>query len=117
MKKLTFLIISSLLLLSCNNEDDKIQYPECVQSIITTYTKNNPIPSKEYGRAHVDKYYYKEKTVYLIDLYPNMPDNMSSVYSENCELLCGLGGIDGNLNDCINWNEAKFIETVWKDPR
>ena len=118
MKKLIYLTSLFLVLIGCNNPEEETNYPECIQTQIknfesaTNYPVSNP-------RAHIDQYKYKGQFVYLfIDpISSNDPDSATSVVNENCETICLLGGIDGNQNDCIDWDKATFIETVWTDPR
>jgi len=112
--KNTMLLLSILLLqLSCSSNKDEVEnsYPECLSSQINTILQS---PAQN-PRATIKKYNYQSQIVYEVNT--NFADGKSSIYSNKCELLCENGGIDGQLNDCINWNNATYIETVWTDPR
>ncbi len=109
---LSFLILFSLY--SCNSDDEKsIEYPVCVQSLIDDYVNSNQPTSP---RASVEKYTYNNETVYVCH-FQNFPDGQSIVINSNCDGQCVLGGIDGVENDCLNWENAEFIETIWTDNR
>jgi hypothetical protein len=117
MKKLIYLISMLLLLIGCSksdNETKKTSYPECISSQIEGILKT-PV---QIPRANVKKYTYLGKTVYAVNYV--MPDDKStSIYDEDCKLICGMGAnIEGTPFDtCVEWNKAIYIETVWTDPR
>lgn len=67
-------------------------------------------------KANIEKYLYNNQEVYLVN-GQNFPDGQSHVISLDCEDICVLGGLDGSDNDCPNWEDAEFIETIWTDPR
>jgi hypothetical protein len=117
MKNFLYTLIISVTLFGCTDNDDKIKYPECIKSGIETFLANYPTPPNTGYKASVAKYSYNGEIVYVTDFSPGFPDGSSAVVNEKCEVICGLGGIDGNNNDCIDWSKATFIETVWKDSR
>lgn len=99
---------------SCNKDDDDNMknVPECLRPIVE-YTLQRSIQSP---KANIQKYLYNNQEVYLINVQ-NFPDGQSFVYDLECKSICFLGGLDGPDNDCPNWDEAEFIETIWTDPR
>ncbi|WP_269221512.1 hypothetical protein [Flavobacterium sp. IMCC34518] len=120
MKNSLYILLFSFTLLGCSKNDTetiKNNYPECIKNQIETFLKNYPKPPDTGTKASVVKYSYKGETVYLTNFNPGFPDGVSGVTNEKCEALCQLGGIDGAQNDCIDWDKATLIETVWTDPR
>ena len=102
------LIIGIILFMSsCENNDDEIQYPNCLQSEVERILESTPQSS----RTTIKFYLYQGNNVNIVNT--NFPDDQSNVYNSRCELLCTLGGIDGSENDtCIEWENAGFIENV-----
>ena len=112
MRKL-IIILFWVSFVSCGGDDFNINdYPECLQPIIKTIM-DRPIQNP---KTDIKKYLYKGQEVYQVN-GQNFPDGQSHVITLNCEDICVLGGIDGELNDCEDWNTAEFIETIWTDPR
>ena len=112
MKKLTLIIGIIIFISSCEKNDDEIKYPSCLQSEVERILESTP----QTPRATINLYLYQENNVYIINT--SFPDDQSNIYNSNCEIICSVGGIDGNQNDtCMNWENAELIETVWVDPR
>lgn len=112
MKKFFFSFYILIFLISCSDDDD-IKIPDCLNST-TKAILGSPVQSP---RASIEKWIYKGQEVYLIDAQ-NFPDGEIFIITIDCEeTICTLGGIDGSDNDCPNWENAEFIETIWKDPR
>ena len=116
MKKIIHLASILLILTACNNSEEEITFPECIRTLIIGYEKNLNYPISN-PRSHIDKYNYKGQIVYLINDQIGWADGAATLVNEKCESICLLGGIDGNQNDCIDWDKATFIETIWTDPR
>lgn len=116
MKKIIYVASFLLVLIGCNNPEEEANYPDCIKTQIDNFESvaNYPVSTP---RAHIDKYSYKGQIVYLINDQIGWADGAATVVNEKCESICLLGGIDGNQNDCVDWDKATFIETVWKDPR
>jgi len=84
--------------------------PDCINKEIAMALQN---PAQN-PRGSIQKYLYQGQIVYLV----NTVKKEYKVYNTRCDLLCYLGGIEGeNNNLCVNWSSAKFLETVWTDPR
>lgn len=112
MKKLTLIICIILSISSCEKNDDEIQYPTCLQSEVERILETTP----QSPRATIKLYLYQGNNVYIVNT--NFPDDQSNIYNSNCEIICSVGGIDGNQNDtCVNWENAELVETVWTDNR
>lgn len=111
--KVILILIIPFILFSCSNNDDvKQQYPNCLQFEIDRIL--NSIPQSP--RATIGLYTFQNENVYVVNT--NFPDDQSNVYNSRCELICTIGGIDGNENDtCVDWENAEYIETVWTDNR
>ena len=112
MKAILVLIIP-FLLLSCSKDDEiKQGYPNCIQLEIDRILDSSP----QSPRATIELYTYQNENVYVVNR--NFPDDQSNVYNSQCQLICTIGGIDGNENDtCVDWKKAKFIKTLWTDDR
>lgn len=117
MKKIISTLIFPFLFIGCSDNDSENKYPECIQNQIETFLKNYPTSPNSGTKASVKKYLYKGETVYLTDFTPGFPDGATGVTNEKCEAICQLGGIDGSASDCIDWDKAEFLETVWIDAR
>ena len=107
------LILGSLFIISCSTDNGKKNLPECLQSKIDFFLKNN---KNQTPKASVEMYLYKGNEVYVLN-FQNFPDGQSAVISTECESICSLGGFDGPLNDCNEFSSAQFIETIWTDNR
>lgn len=105
-------IVIFLFLFSCSNDDNIKEVPECLRPIIVII-QEKPVQSP---KASIEKYLYYGQEVYQVN-GQNFPDGQSHVIMLNCEDICVLGGIDGSNNDCPEWQNAEFIETIWVDPR
>jgi hypothetical protein len=116
MKKFILILSVFLLLISCDDNDDKVVAVEdlgCLQSLVTDFIENS---DSQTPKANIEKYSYKGDEVFVVN-FQNFPDGQSTIMSLNCETICMIGGIDGDENDCLDWDDAQFIETIWVDNR
>lgn len=113
MKKIILVISILLSITNCNKDDNNDKYPSCLEPLINNFIDNF---DPQTPRANIEKYLYEGNEVYVLN-FQNFPDGQSSVVSLECGSLCALGGLDGAENDCLNWESAKYIETVWTDKR
>ena len=116
MKQLSILITLLLMVVACDNKvKDNFSgtYPCCYQSRIDNILNNPPTTP----RRQLDKYYFQDEYVYAFNTDPGSypVDNLYSNYNERCEVVCSIGGVIGAT--CDGWEDAEFIEVVWKDPR
>lgn len=88
--KLILAILITVVLVSCTKENNENNYPECIDDIIASILGT----AVQTPRANITKYTYKGKDVFVVAAQ-NFPDGEASVMSENCVLICFLGGIDG----------------------
>jgi hypothetical protein len=116
MKKLNFafLFLITLFFSGCSNDDNNSSLPECLEDTKTIVYQDEP----QTPRASIDKYIYNGETVYLFNRNTSdyMSDAVKWVIDEQCIVLCH---IESNFeqNNCIDWESAQFVETVWTDPR
>lgn len=109
MKKLICLILSLVVLVSCERLDIAEGTPACVEDKIKEFNRN----ACESG-AHVRAYTFQEATVYTFVRGNCGADFQTEVIDSDCNTLGFLGGISGNT--VINGEEfsnAAFIRTVW----
>lgn len=117
--KLFALILTVTILIGCSNNDDNevTIEPKCLQTIIDNVLLSEPTTP----RASIAKYNYNSLEVYLITIPPgnNAADYESFLRDSNCNLICLIGGIDGNpSSECSGFNNtSEFLETIWSDPR
>lgn len=110
LKLFIFLLISS----GCNNEDIPKEVPNCINDKIKNIKEQtvwNP-PAKIY------QYQYKGETVYYIP--PRCCDIMSTLYDEDCNIICSPdGGIAGNGDGiCPDFFTNRTDEKlIWEDER
>ena len=114
MNKILLLIVFSLLISSCNKEDILKGTPQCIKKEIDEIADGevwNP-PAKVYS------YKYNGQTVYYFPT--RYCDFMSSLYDENCNLICSPdGGIirngDGQCSGFFNTRTEEKL--IWEDKR
>jgi len=113
MKKIIFAFFTMFLFISCHNDDDRKEIPECLKVTVDAIL-SQPVQTP---RAKIEKWIYFNEEVYEI-IAQNFPDGESFIISIDCErTICTTGGFDGPLNDCEIDENAEFIETIWTDPR
>ena len=113
MKKIAFYFVILIAFNSCNKQNQDPTYPDCIQEHINNFVENN---EPQTPKASIDIFNYEGEDVFVIN-FQNFPDGQSAVITTQCEPICVLGGIDGPLNDCSNWDKAIFVETIWVDNR
>lgn len=112
MKYLNLLLLCLVLMsFQCEDNDDNITFPECLQERIDSALNQDPTTP----RGTIEKYMFNSEEVYLLSFQNGIADGMAMVVNENCEEICVIGGISGLI--CEGFEDAEFIETVWEDPR
>jgi len=96
---LTILMITHLLLSSCNHREVVEGTPDCIIKEIQNFQKDMACESG----AFVIRYWFNDQYVYLFNPGPCGADFFYPVYDEECNLLCNLGGIAGFV-DCMDMN-------------
>jgi len=96
---------------SCSKYKLSEEHPKCLEKLIKEFDKNQTCDKG----VRVEEYIFQEKTVYVFDPGTCGADMMSTVYSNECQRLGGLGGIAGNgtING-ENFENAKFVSIVWE---
>lgn len=105
-------------MVGCSSDDDNknlnsnASYPECFQvqidSMILLLQSRNP-------RSNIKKYRYQNQDVYVA--YINaIDDEQNFVVNQKCDTICILGGLYPP-DQCEDWDNAKYLETVWIDER
>ena len=107
-----FLII--LHFISCDKVEIKTSAPLCIDEKINSWKKSD-LPC-ESGKS-VFRYKFNDRFVYVFDPGDCGADMMADVYDEECNRICGLGGIAGNLMcEGVNFWEVATDETkIWED--
>ena len=115
MKNFKMVILSiGLLLLSCDkNDDNKADVPKCLQTIIDGILEEPMSNPKRF----INSYNYLGEKVFEISPKSNVSEPATNVIDVDCVTICLIGGIDGDQNDCENFENAELIERVWTDPR
>lgn len=115
MKTINFIVIILIFAFSnCQKTDVKIETPECIEQNIQEF--ENDVNFCETGKS-VYRYKFQDQFVYVFNPGDCGADMMSTVYDENCNSICGLGGIAGNIicND-DNFSEGATDETlIWEN--
>lgn len=114
MRKNLLKVLFFCVFVSCSKDGSHVyDVPECLKSTVVAIQKK---PAQE-PRAKIEKWKYEGQEVYFIDAQ-NFPDGEIFVITLDCqETICTFGGIDGPDNDCENWENAVYIETIWLDMR
>lgn len=102
----TFNIVIAIIVLAfsnCQKTDVKIETPECMEQLIQDFETNDNFC--ETGKS-VYRYTFQDQYVYVFNPGDCGADMMSDVYDEECNLICNLGGIAGN----ITCNDENFSE-------
>jgi hypothetical protein len=115
MKSISLFFVLLFTLSNCQkNELPSNERSNCLDRKIIEY-KNSDLPC-ETGKS-IYRYTFQGKYVYVFNPGNCGADMMSDVYNENCDQICGLGGIAGNLmcNGENFWNEAIDETLIWKN--
>ena len=93
------------------NLDDEVG---CIAQKIESY-KTSELPCQS-GKS-IYQYKFQGAYVYVFNPGDCGADMMSDVYDQECNLICGLGGIAGNLT-CNNdnfWEKATEETLIWEN--
>jgi hypothetical protein len=112
MKK-TVLFFLFILMLSCNNSDNKIDAPTCIETKILEIKKSDIQNSP----AAVWKWDVDGETYYYIT--SDCCDQYNYLYYENCEIVCAPdGGFTGNGDgNCPTFSSDIVKTLIWEDDR
>ena len=88
-----FLLIG-LLTLRCSDQDIPDDTPSCVSQQIREFSRNGACDTG----ARVTQYTFQRRTIYVFDPgFTCGADMTSAVVDRDCNVLCSLGGIVGNI--------------------
>lgn len=93
----TFNIIIAILIFAfanCQKNEVSIETPECIEQLILEFETD--VNFCETGKS-VYRYTFQDQFVYVFNPGDCGADMMSNVYDEECNLICSLGGIAGNI--------------------
>ncbi len=105
--KSIFSILSFACLLLCSCDKSNPEYPDCIDQLIEQ--QRNEIKA-------VYKYNFLGKTVFDFNPAEECCDFPNVIYSEECNILCILNGIDGNQK-CegeVFYTKAVGKVLIWK---
>lgn len=111
---LKFIVFTGLFALGCTGNDIPKSIPGCVANLIQQI-KNQGVWNPP---ARIYRYVYKGQTVYFVP--QRCCDIPSTLYDENCHVLCfpdgGFTGAgDGKCNDFFTSRSAENL--IWQDTR
>jgi hypothetical protein len=112
-----FRIIAAALLFSfncCQKNEIREEATICIQQKINEFKSS--ATSCETGKT-VYRYKFQEAYVYVFNPGNCGADMMSDVYDSQCNLICGLGGIAGNImcNGKDFGKNASDETLIWKN--
>jgi hypothetical protein len=98
----------------CQKTELKEDTPECISQKINEYKHSTA--SCETGKS-VYRYNFQGTFVYVFNPGDCGADMMSTVYDQECNVLCGLGGIAGNImcNGDDFGKNATNETLIWED--
>jgi len=103
------IILLVIAIAACNKDNDDQNIPECIKDRIEKFKKEVIC-----DESKVNQYLFQDKIVYVFDLTFCCCDYSSEVLNSQCNYLGDLGGFWGNrIINGENFDNAKFIKTVW----
>lgn len=116
MRNIVKLLLATLVIIlsGCKKEDLKVEVPGCIEKEINTF-KKSPFACDE--EAKVVRYDFQNKQVYLFKPGNCGADMPTNIYDSNCNLICTLGGLAGNIlcNAEIFFENATNEILVWEN--
>ncbi len=108
------LIAFTISYIGCQKDDLQKDVPVCIQQKIEEFDESSI--SCDSG-ATVYKYQFQSQFVFVFNPGNCIADGASSVYDEECDLICNLGGLIGNITcNGENFSEKATDETlIWKN--
>jgi len=107
---LLFLLVSCTF---CQKVDFREHESSCLQNKIVEFESGDYACDKG---ATVYRYKFQGHFVYVFNPGPCGADMISPVYDENCNEICGLGGIAGNtMCNGESFDKATDETLIWED--
>lgn len=104
-----FLLSLTLFFAACSDDTDS-DLPACIQSYSDDFAEN----ACE-GTGDLTRWTFNGRNVYCFNPGTCIADGAAEIFDENCNFLCLLGGISGNVI-CVglDWNtNATLEETIY----
>ncbi len=108
------LIAFTISYFGCQKDDLQVDVPGCIQQKIEEFDESSI--SCDSG-ATVYRYQFQGQLVFVFNPGNCIADGTSGVYDEECNLICSLGGLIGNIMcNGENFDENSTDETlIWKN--
>ncbi len=114
--KIFIILFTALLfsIISCQKVELKEDTPACIQQKIIEF--ENDVNFCETGKS-VYRFKFQDQFVYVFNPGNCGADMMSDVYDQECNSICHLGGIAGNIMcNGENFSEKATDETlIWEN--
>ena len=107
------LFLFALSFAACSSDPDapEITFPQCIDDEIPVFETRAC-----FGSGDLTKWNLAGEDVYCFNEGTCINDAEALIYDEQCNLICVLGGIDGNeICDGINWpDNASLIGVIYR---
>ena len=110
-KTVPFVMLISTVFFACHKKNIQSELPACVSKKIEEFKK-----TACKGSGNVCSYDFQSAKVYVFDKGICIADGGTQVVDENCNNICLLGGISGNMKckGVLFEKEASNKKVVWK---
>lgn len=112
MKNIYVLLVLVFSLFSCDKATDTAELPPCADELFELFTAEN----ETCDGAQVAIYMFQDMEVSVFAQGNCISDSSTSVFNEDCEEICFLGGIAG-FQDCdgVNfYDNASLVRILWE---
>ncbi len=110
---ITLPLFVALLIYGCNDTDDNIlDIPQCLVPIVEHFSSTQ----EDCEGAKVVAYSLHEEEVFALEEGACMMDPSTSIYTQECELICTLNAAAGSV-DCQGvdfFAEAIQVRIIWE---
>ncbi len=99
---------------SCNCEKIEIDAPDCIKDKIEAFKQSDLACD---SGASVIRYDFQRQKVFAFNPGNCIADGGANVYTEDCDEICFLGGLMGNLmcNEVEFWKVATNPTVIWEN--
>ncbi|MBT8231386.1 MAG: hypothetical protein HKO66_01255 [Saprospiraceae bacterium] len=108
--KYLIIALSFLYFTSCSTEDP-LTITQCIDDEISVF-----FPQACEGSGDLTKWIFNGQDVFCFNQGTCIADGIALIYDGECNLICTLGGVDGNeICDGLNWSDnAEFVGVVFR---